>query len=667
MAAIVLTDEQVIEFVDVVLDDAIDLDDPEEAIAVLKYLDEAYFNEELEVVPDATHYDPFRLILKSTFPNDPYFATVGAQVRGGKIDLPHQLGSLNQIEVGGLGDWRNKIRAALGKAGGHNLNQIPVIITAKLDGASALGRFADSLKIAYSRGDGYKGADITRHVQHFVPKAEGLNGWVRAENIIAKKKFEVDVQPNFKRSGGEPYKNPRNAVSGMMNASSHKNPAVYNHIDFVAYEILGRNDISKSEMLHVLQDNGFLTPKSWVVDLNSLTEEFLAACIQELRDTYEYEVDGVVVDLDLYEQRQALNDGSLNPEYAIKYKTLDASNYAETEVLYVEWNISKSGYEKPRIHYKPCSLPGITSTYATGYNAKYIKDNNIGPGTIVGVSRMGEVVPNVVRVVKSTVAQMPTNAWHWNATGVDAVSDAADTNPEVFIMQLVHACNKTHMNFPHLGEGAIREIVAYTGAESFDQAMTEILTIDEADWVDACGANGKKIFAGIAEKIKDMDVVTFVGSMPHFGRGIGIRKLKPVFEMCDNLIGFKLLEMRDITKLHKFEETTAEKIISGIDKFFAFYDQLPFPPKFKVSAVTGDAVKGLSICGTGFRDDKFDGWIEANGGKVASSVSGNTDILVAKDPLSNSGKVKKANDLNASGKGKVAIMSLQDFNKKYGR
>lgn len=661
-----LTDQQLIEYVQDVIDDELELEDPAEPIAVLMQLDDLHFNEDLDVVSDPT-YDAFRLIIKTAFPNEPYFATVGSQVRGGKIDLPHQLGSLNQVEVGGLADWKAKILAALRRAN-KTASSIQLIITAKLDGASALGCFAEGLKIAYSRGNGLQGADITRHVQHFVPAAKGLNGWVRGENIIAKQTFLDEVQPNFMRSGGQPYKNPRNAVSGMMNASAHKDPAVYNHIDFVAYEVLGRNDVSKSQMLIELSNHGFLTPQFWTVDFATLTEEFLAECIQELRDTYGYEVDGVVVDIDDAELREALNDGSLNPEYAFKYKTLDTSNYAETEVENVEWRVSFRGYLKPRINYKPCSLPGITSTYATGYNAKFIFDNGIGPGAIVGVSRMGEVVPNVIRVVQKVEPQMPQDGiWHWNETGVDAIANDPDSLPEVFIKQLIHACDKLHMNFPHLGAGAVRKLVEHTGAQSFEDAMTLILSLGEEDWVEIIGANGKKIFAGVSKNFHEMPIATFVGSIPFFGRGIGVRKMKKVFAACDNLMGFKLLEVRDIEKLESFDTISAEKIVNGIDRFFEFYDALPSKPKFKVNAVTGNAVQGLSICGTGFRDKAFDGWIEANGGKVASGVSGNTNILVAADPKSNSGKVKKANELNASGKGNVTIMSLQEFNTKYGR
>lgn len=654
-----LHDEDVIRHVDDVINDELELEDAAEHIAVLEFLDNSYHNEADSVVPDQV-YDAFRLIIQTAFPTHPYFATIGAAVRGGKINLPHQLGSLTQVEVGGLSKWI----AEMGLTPEDEL-----IITAKLDGSSGLAGFGRTgFKIGYSRGNGIQGADITRHMQHFVPEVKE-NMWVRGENIIARNEFEYGVQPVFKRSNGDPYKNPRNAVSGMMNASAHKDASIYESIDFMAYDILGQETLSKSEQLQKLQDLGFKTPMFWVVKTKNLTEDLLAEMIAELRDDYDYEIDGVVVDVNDAARRQTLNKGNtdLNPVYAMKYKTLDTSNYAETEVISVEWRVSFRGYWKPRVNYKPCSLPGITSTYATGYNAKFILDNGIGPGAIVGVSRMGEVVPNIIRTVQSTTAQMPNGDWHWTETGVDAVADDPDSLPEVFIKQVVHSVDKLHMNFPHLGEGAVRKLVEHTGAGSYNETMTLILSLDEDDWVEIIGANGKKIYDGVAKRFHDMDAHTFVGSLPFFGRGVGIRKMKKVFAQCQNIVGFKLLDASEIAEFDSFDLITANKIVAGMDPFFKFYDALPIKPKFKVNAVTGDAVAGLSICGTGFRDKAFDGWVEANGGKVASGVSANTNILVAADPKSNSGKVKKARDLNASGKGNVTIMSLQEFNEKYGR
>lgn len=625
----------------------------ERGIQILRQLDDAYFEDD-PLVSDIV-YDAFNQHIKQLDPQNVYFAQVGAEVRGGKIELPHQLGSLNQVEIGGVEDWfrKNKLKPT-----------DMLVVTAKLDGASALGSFAHNLKTAYSRGDGRNGADITRHVKHFV-KVEGFTGWVRAENIIRKSAFENTVKPNYMRSGGQPYKNPRNAVSGIMNASSHSDTSIYDHINYIAYDVLG-NDLDKTAQLDMLSRAGFEIPRFFTVTVKDCSEELLSNFINTLRDEYDYEIDGVVVDVDSSAVRKRINEDNtdLNPKFAFKYKVADSSNYAETKVIRVEWNLSKNGYYKPRVIVEPVSLPGITWTYATGYNAKWILENGIGPGAIVGGQRMGDVVPNIIRIIKSVDAQMPDD-FVWNHTGVDAMASNMDDHDEIWIMQLVHAV--TSIGFPHLKEGSIRQLVDSIDTDSFDSTMRAILQMNESEWVHVVGANGVKIREGIREKMENMEYHIFVGSMPHFGRGVGRRKMKKIFEECGGLEEFQTLKMTDVVKIPGFEDVTAEKIVGGIPSFTEFYNSLVIKPTWKTANVAGDSMKGQSICITGFRDSVLEEWIESHGGKVQSGVSGATTILIAADTQSNSGKVKKANELNASGKGKIEIVTLDTFNKKVQR
>lgn len=634
----------------------IDLPPADEAVAILRVLDAAYFEDSDPIVADAA-YDSFALLIRTAYPTHPYFAEVGSDVRGGKVDLPFQLGSLNQVEIGGFAQWvKEKGLKPTDK----------LIITAKLDGASGLAVIDHGeLKRSFSRGNGIQGADTTRHMKRILDYIEGdFTGNVRGENIINAAVFANKVQKIAFRSGGGEYKNPRNCVSGLMN-SSNVEDNVCQYIDFVAYDILG-STLDKSEQLIALEEAGFLVPSYTVKQVGEVTEQLLADLINYLRQTYQYEVDGIVIDIDSHELRQRLNAGNdgLNPEYAFKYKVADASNYAETEVVKVEWNLSKSGYYKPRVIVKPAKLPGITWTYATGYNAKWILDNGVGPGAIVAGQRMGDVVPNIIRVVKSVEPQMPED-FVWNHTGVDAMASNIEDHEEIWIQQLVHAVSK--IDFPHLKEGGIRQVVEELNTRSFDETMKAILQMDAEEWVDIIGSNGKKIHKGIKDKMAGIDYYMFVGAMPHFGRGVGTRKMRKVFDVCKDLVGFKMLEVDDICDIEGFEEKTAEKIVDGIPKFFTFYNSLSMKPTFKTTQVEGALLNGQGICVTGFRDKALDAWIEANGGKVQSGVSGNTTILIASDPKSNSGKVKKANELNASSKGNVEILSLTQFNEKFGR
>ena len=94
-----------------------------------------------------------------------------------------------------------------------------------------------------------------------------------------------------------------------------------------------------------------------------------------------------------------------------------AVNLRETEVEKVVWNISKWGQIKPRIKIKQVKLGGTKIDYVTGFNAKYIDDNKIGPGAIIKITRSGDVIPHIVEVVKKAdQAQMPDISYEWNNT-----------------------------------------------------------------------------------------------------------------------------------------------------------------------------------------------------------------------------------------------------------
>ena len=187
--------------------------DVDTLVTALRTLDTVYFNDDESWLTDG-QYDALRRFVLTLDPLNDYFKKVGANVRGGKIKLPYELGSLDQVEIGEITDW----------VGEWMLQKEQVAITEKLDGMSCLITYnADgSLAIAYSRGNGTEGADITRHVKHLdIPKNVGGTKAIRAEIIISKKNFPK-IQKLIKRRAGGEYKNARNMISGSMNASKLK-------------------------------------------------------------------------------------------------------------------------------------------------------------------------------------------------------------------------------------------------------------------------------------------------------------------------------------------------------------------------------------------------------------------------------------------------------------
>ena len=521
--------------------------DVDTLVTALRTLDTVYFNDDESWLTDG-QYDALRRFVLTLDPLNDYFKKVGANVRGGKIKLPYELGSLDQVEIGEITDW----------VGEWMLQKEQVAITEKLDGMSCLITYnADgSLAIAYSRGNGTEGADITRHVKHLdIPKNVGGTKAIRAEIIISKKNFPK-IQKLIKRRAGGEYKNARNMISGSMNASKLKDTKGYKFIDVVAYDILGES-MSKEKMINTLETLGFKTPATWYCKGKQLTDKFLAKYLDALRSKTEYEIDGVVIDVDGKAKRAKMNPtrDTLNPSYAIKYKVADASNLAVATVKEVEWNISKHGYLKPRVCVHPIELVGVTIKHATGFNAKFINENKIGPGAKVEITRSGDVIPFIQKVVKpAKTAQMPDRDWDWNETGVDAV--ATETGANVAIEKMVDFFSS--IDAPLLKRGNVEKLYE-AGFETAD-----IINATPAQLKRVIGANGQKIYDGLRKKLTDIPLYTLMGSTTLFGRGVGRRKFKKLQEA----VGFDKLYMgltvNEITAVAGFEEKTALKIVNGM-------------------------------------------------------------------------------------------------------
>lgn len=611
--------------------------DIRQILNVLVYCDDLYTNDNESPLSDS-EYDALRQYAERTLPTDPYFTGVGSDVRGGKIKLPHTMGSLDQIYQGDYVKWVDK----------HNIHTLRGVVSDKLDGVSAMVVYGrdGALQIAYSRGDGTMGADITRHVRkiHNVPKNIQTNGEVvtiRAEIILQPARF-LTLQSMVKSRSGKPYKNPRNMVAGCMNASENPD-VVYENIDLVAYQLVG-SDLGKVAQFEQLADYGFDVAYYSTVVFNQTNEEELTTYLNNRRDSSKYEIDGLVIDVDDASTRKRINPtkDTLNPAYAVKFKVADIGNVADTVVLRVDWNISKDGYYKPRVQFNPVDLVGVTIQNATGFNAKFIRDNKIGRGAIVRITRSGDVIPFILDVVRQAAeADMPDDPTAvWTDTGVDLVVGDVTGNQTVMFERLNDFF--TTLEIPHLGEGNLQKI--------FDcdfKTPEEIMSLTQEDFGSLVGSLsiGRKIFLGMREKLTNVPMYKLMGAHPAFGRGVGVRKMKKLYEAFAGDMS-KCNDFDAIVAVEGFEEKTAKKIVAGYDTFMTFFEEIKdFVTIEEYVAPKEGKLTGCVFVFTGFRSKEMEAKVEALGGKMGSSVSSKTTYLVADDPTSTSGKAQKARDL----------------------
>lgn len=628
-----------------------------ELCQLLELADDMYYNDASDSSPltDA-QYDTVKQYSARLDPTNRYFIGVGANVRGGKIKLPYEMGSLNQVQIGELKPW---IKSML------SLFQATFLITSKLDGASAMVVYDSSgkLQIAYSRGNGVEGADITRHVMRIasVPKQIPITYapmTIRAENIISVPNFTKSQHVVMSRSG-KPYVNPRNMVSGLMNATANES-AAYEIIDLIAYEIMGHPEQDKLDQLKQLVECGFKIPTYSTVNVADATEELFTQTLNDLRKTSEYELDGIVVDVNEGSVREQLHDPSvINPKYAFKYKVADGSNHATPTVTGVTWAISKDGYYKPTIQIEPTPLCGVTIQNCTGFNAKFIKENLIGPGAKIVLTRSGDVIPFCQRVIEPAPggAQMPDDDEAlWTTTGVDLILADVNANETVKLQRLVDFFNT--IDAPHMGEGNLTTIFEC----GFDSPES-IIELTLEDFCSMLGTSiGKKVYTGLKQKLTNIPLYTLMGAHHCFGRGVGVRKMKKLYEHIKGDIS-KLSSIDVITAAEGFDVKTARKVVAGLEPFTVFTARISEAPigvtVAPYVAPTEGKWTGKSIVVTGFRDSTVDKLIESHGGKVGSSVSSKTYLVVAADPSEVSGKLSKARELG------ITIISRQQFMDQY--
>lgn len=618
-----------------------------ELVALLIQYDDAYHNGE-SIVEDYK-YDILKRMVEKLDPANPYLIKVGAAVRTGKEKLPLPMGSLDQLKNNDeLLHWIAK----------YNLHNEDTVVSAKLDGYSCeLVYNHGKLINAFSRGDGIEGASVLRHVKQIpsVPKTIATDSllYIRGEIIMKVETF----QEKYK----EKFRNPRNMVAGAMNRTITEQ-SILEDLSFFAHEWMNNTQLRKRASIAYLEELGFLVPMSNVYRAVDLNHNFITFVIGEYKHHSAYELDGVVITIDdLQNVNEQSNSSSLNPEHSIKYKLDNVDTAIETEVVRVHWETSKNNLRKPRVEIKPVQLNGVTITFATGNNARFIVDNGIGKGAIVKIIRSGDVIPKIISVITRAEPELPTDniEWEWNENKVEIVLKDKNS-PEVVFKQVLDFFVSLEVDL--LKEASLRLIfdTFQMDGNNYTNIIGTMLDLTEIEFEKIIGANGKKIYTSLHRRLQNLSMPVLMGSLNYCGVGFGIRKATALLEQI-SFEELNKLSIQDsvnaITALHGFDETTAEKIANGIPSTAKFLERFKDYLNFKQEDVKSEELSKLVVVMTGFRDKDLEAKIEKLGGKIGSSVSGKTTHLLAagKSIAEGSGKLDKAKSLG------IAVMTPEQF------
>jgi len=606
---------------------------------ILKQADRAYHNG--ESIIDDVHYDVI-VAFYEELTGEPW-EKIGADIVAGKrVKLPIHMGSMTKVkpDTSKLKNWLKKYTG-------------PYVLSDKLDGISIMLHYEnnDTTPKIYTRGNGQIGSDASALSKYIkFPKIDTLEPiYIRGELLISKSNW------GFYKSE---YKNPRNAVSGLIGGlvSAKKiKPKYLKKLDFILFDVTTVEGMKSSDAFVWAKKHGFNVVHHKIT--KKLTIKGLSDELLDRRGGSDYEIDGII----LMDDKVYPRPTSGNPKYALAFKMVLDDQKAETTVTGVEWNVSKHGLLKPVVNLSPIVIAGTTIRRATGYNAKWIVENNIGPGAKVILIKSGDIIPKIIKVTTpSKKPQLPKgegSKWEWG-TGVDIV--VIGKSAEVDKVKLLGFMNKLEVE--GFKKGTINKVydAGYT-------TLPSILAMTVEDFLSIDGIQEKmatKLHTNLHQRYDDASLTLLLGATNALGEGIGTKRLDPLLEaipdLCNSSLTLSDDDIRErIVSLDGFSVKIADKIISNRVGCVKLLESLPKKKVVKTKKASASSASmdliGMSFVFTGGRMKDLEEVVVLRGGKIGSSVSKNTTILIAKDPTSKSGKIKKANKLG------VQIMNWDQF------
>lgn len=614
------------------------------------YLDDLYYNTDKSVLQDKL-YDVLKDWLIKEDPS--WVPPVGSKIRtnDNRSVLPYWMGSADKItpdEIKELNRWFNK-----------NPSE-KLFITDKLDGVSGMFVYKDGKKKMYTRGDGTEGSDISYLVQYIdtFPTEFKEDITVRGELIIKKKLFndkyyDRQTDKKTKKSKERSYKNARNMVSGLVGAKTIR-PGLFD-VNFVAYEIVGNETMEKpSVQFSKLQNMGFTVAKNKKVN-SERNVDFFVDLHNNFKKESEYEIDGIIVQSDVSYDRNSTG----NPPYMFAFKVNSDQNIHETTVLDIDWSITSWGQIIPVAVIDPIELPGNTIERVTVSNAGLMVEKGIGPGAIINVTRSKEVIPYIVNVVEECeYIKWPEVKYEWDENKVHII--VAEESPEIIAIMRVKFFAKffDKMGIKHVSDATVRKLYD----NGFD-TLLKIIGVNQKQLLKIDGIKEKsaeRIVNNIRNGLKGVKVPELLGAASIFGFGIGRKRVIALMtDIPDLLIAKKGLKQR-ILEVEGFSEIMAQKVYQNIDSAVDFVDEISKFVSFTEDTRVSDLLVGQKFVFSGFRNKELEQNIVDRGGKIISSVSKKTNVIIVNNKDGKqSTKVVKGESLG------IKIYTKEEFIKKY--
>lgn len=583
----------------------------------------------------------------------PEFATadsptqrVGGEVADGFAEVVHtvQMQSLADVfSKDELYEFDSRVRAALGD------ESVEYVTEMKIDGLSVSLEYENGLFTRGStRGNGFVGEDITQNLKTIPGIPLKLNEplpfiEVRGEVYMPEKSF-LRLNEQREASGEPVFANPRNAAAGSLRQLDSR-IAAERKLDIFVFNlqrIEGKELSSHSQSIEYLASLGFkvIPERDVYTNIDDAYKEVLR--IGESRGELAFDIDGAVVKVNSFAQREFLGSTSKTPKWAAAYKF--PAEQKQTELLDIILQVGRTGAVTPNAVLKPVRIAGSTVSRATLHNIDNIKDKDIRIGDTVIIEKAGDIIPAVVGVVKekrpanSAPFEMPKVCPICGEPLVREEGEAAVrcVNPNCSAQQLravIHFVSKAAMNIDGLGASIVEQLLDKKLIN--DCSDIYYLNFDNVISLDGFAEkSANNLIAAISESKKSgLDRVLF---------GLGIRMigsraaqiLAAHFGNIDPLMSASVDELSSISEIGtKMAQSIVEyfkqdKSLYIIERLRAAGVDLTYTSTQKGNNFDGKIFVLTGTLPTLKRNDAKK-LIESYGGKVSGSVSKNTDFVVA--------------------------------------
>ena len=549
------------------------------------------------------------------------------------------------------------------------------VVETKIDGLSTALEYKDGIFIrGATRGNGTVGEDVTENLKtvRTIPHKlkEPINITVRGEIFIGKKEFDALNEIRL-ADEEERFANARNAAAGSLRQLDSKITAgrpldIY---IFNIQEIENKEIMTHYEGLKYLQELGFNVNPVRILCKN--IDEVLEAIkkIGKDRENLSFGIDGAVVKVNNLELREKIGTTFKTPKWAVAYKYPPEKK--ETKVIDIICQVGRTGAITPMAILDTVNVAGSNISKTTLHNEDFIKEKDIRIGDNVVIQKAGDVIPEIVEVVKSKrtgeekIFKMPRTC---PVCGAQAVREEGEAVvrcigiecPAKLYRSIIHFASKEAMDIKGLGDAIIEELIERklisNISDLYNLTLEDIATLKK---------NGKKFAQNLINSIEESKnrelhrVITSLGI-----RHVGVKLAKSLakeYKSMDNLIEASLEELESKQDVG---EITAESIYN----FFKQEQSIDLINKLKQAGVnmtlkqelgTDNRFEGKVFVLTGslekYSRDEASQVIEKLGGKTSSSVSKKTDYVLAGEDAGS--KLKKAQELG------VKIITEIEFDK----